>query len=137
MKSDDASYTLEFPADHRHLSDARIESTDWLKTALVGVDRCDEIIEDSAVVVTELASNVIDHSKADSIVLHIVVMPTVVVIEIGNQGAAGAVPHVSLWGVLDEGDRGRGLRIVRSICHEIEISDDGGFTLIRASIDLS
>ncbi len=133
----DATYTMDIPADHRHLSDGRIESMSWLESNLGSRARCDEIVADASVVLTELASNVIDHTDSESIALRIEVHQTVVVVEVGNQGDTGVIPDVSQWGVLEEGDRGRGLRIVRAICRDIDISQSGPTAWIRASIALS
>ncbi len=135
MGSEIASYTVKIPSGNRALSDVRIESTSWLESRLAAGARRAEVIADAAVVLTELASNVIDHTSSESIELGIEITPTDVVIEVGNHGAAGGLPDVSLWGVLEQGDRGRGLRIVRAICRDIQISGNAQFTRIRASID--
>ncbi len=132
-----ASFTTQFDADHRQLSDARQQLRAWLH----GGDRADALSDDRRldidVVVTELAANAIDHTEADDVEVVVRVGTTWATIEVTNTGPCDLVPPVERWGDLTQGDRGRGLRIVRALADDIDIMGDGHATTIRCRVRIS
>ena len=137
MGSDATHFTAKIPAAHHQLSEARVELSSWLRSKLSGRTNTEAIVSDVTVVVTELAANVVDHTTSDWITLRIEVAPTAVVIEVVGGGPVDAIPIVEHWRDLEEGDRGRGLRIVRGICDDVEVSGDAEVTTVRVSVPLS
>lgn len=83
---------------------------------------------------TELAANVIDHTDSEWVQVAIDVGDGVVIVEVTQNSSVLSVPPVECWGLLEEGDRGRGLRIVRALSRHIEISGNDVRTSITCEI---
>lgn len=132
-----ATLVRRFDADHEALSDARGEVNEWLR------DHADtEVVDETTalaldVVMTELAANVIDHTASPWVRLVVKLRPRHLMVEVANEGDMRAVPEVEQWGVLEEGHRGRGLRLVRRLGDDVDIRGDDDTTVVRWRAALS
>lgn len=122
------SFARSFTADHEVLSALRQSVSEWLADQ---VESDQALVADVAVVLTELAANVIDHTDAAEIDIDLRVGDADVTLEVANAGPVGAVPPIEQWGHLREGDRGRGLRLIAALCDEVVVSGDDLHTRIR------
>ena len=123
------SFARLAPANHAALSTLRRSASDWLAGELGS--NAGEVIADLTVVLTELAANVIDHTDSETVAVELALADDgFVTLVVANDGPVSAVPPAELWGKLDEGDRGRGLRLVKSFCDEILIGGDERHTTI-------
>ena len=129
-----SKFLRRFDADHRTLSDTRASYRAWFESDEAGVPASATTAIDTDVVVTELAANVIDHTASPWIWLEITSSPRAVTVTVSHIGPASTVPDVALWGVLEEGDRGRGLRMVRALCDQIEVDEHDEKTSIRCRL---
>lgn len=122
--------------DHVELSSLRTEVSSWLESTITEDDKA-VLIGDIGVVLTELAANAIDHTESEyvSVVLH--VDSSAVSIEVANDGDSSSIPEVVGWGSLAEGHRGRGLRLVRALCDDIELAGDERSTIVRCRFRFS
>jgi anti-sigma regulatory factor (Ser/Thr protein kinase) len=129
-----STFSQRFDADHRILSTTRSDYRAWFESAgrVTPGSTIDPI--DVDVVATELAANVIDHTDSPWVWLEITAAPTEVTVTVSHLGPASAIPDVAQWGALDEGARGRGLRMVRALCDQIEVGSEGDTTSIRCRL---
>jgi anti-sigma regulatory factor (Ser/Thr protein kinase) len=95
------------------------------------------LIGDIGLVLTELAANAIDHTESEYVGVVLQVDSSAVSIEVANDGDSRSIPDVVGWGSLAEGDRGRGLRLVRALCDDIELAGDEQMTVVRCRFQLS
>ena len=130
-------FTTRCDADHRSLSDLRGRLTSWLLTDDTGPLLPGPLVADIDVVVTELGANVIDHTGSPWLQVSVDVGLDVVVLEASHIGSVHAIPPAESWGLLQVGDRGRGLRIVRALTRHIEIVGDDHRASVRCEMDVS
>lgn len=129
-----SKFSQQFDADHRSLSNIRAAYRAWFESDETEMPASATGAIDTDVVVTELAANVIDHTDSPWVWLEITASPSTVMVTVSHIGPASKVPDVALWGVLDEGDRGRGLRVVRALCDRIEVAAHDEKTSIRCRL---
>lgn len=128
-----STFSQRFEADHRTLSTTRSDYRAWFDGDRVTSGSTIDPIE-LDVVATELAANVIDHTDSPWVWLEITAAPTEVTVTVSHLGPSSAIPDVARWGALDEGERGRGLRMVGALCDQIEVESEGDTTSIRCRI---
>ncbi len=126
--------TLRFAARHDEAAAARHELSTWLETTRPNASAVE--IGDAALILTEMVANAIDHSETEDVEVRARLGETLD-IEVANDGPVSSVPAVAQWGVLEHGDRGRGLRILHALCTTIRIEGDRSHTRIRCSYPLS
>lgn len=131
------SYSSQIPADHRQLSSARSEIGSWLETHAEPGVRTSTLAGDIEMVVSELGANVIDHTSSPWLRIEVQLEARRAVVTITNPSDAGALPPVEVWGTLEEGHRGRGLRIIRALCDTIVVTGGEELTHIRCELPLS
>lgn len=129
-----STFSQRFDAEHRRLSDIRSAYRAWFESDESDVPATASSVVDADVVVTELAANVIDHTNSPWVWLEITATRSTVTATVAHVGPASTVPDVALWGVLEEGDRGRGLRLVRALCDHVEVVAHGEKTSIRCRL---
>ena len=129
-----STFSQQFDAEHRSLSDIRSAYRAWLESDETELSASATRAVDTDVVVTELAANVIDHTDSPWVWLEITATQSTVTATVAHIGPASAVPDVALWGVLEGGDRGRGLRLIRALCDQIDVAAHGEKTSIRCQL---
>ncbi len=130
-------FTTRCSTDHRRLSDLRATATDWLRDELADRSLPEHVVVDVDVVMTELAANVIDHTVSPWVQVAVDVGLDVIAVEVTSPSSVHDVPPAECWGLLEEGDRGRGLRMVRALSRQIELTGDSERTSVRCEIALS
>jgi len=95
----------------------------------------DELVDDLRLVVSELATNVVQHTDSDTIRMTFRREPTRFVLDVDDAGALTGLEHISAPGP----DRlaGRGLSIVRAVMDDVEIVDDDGRRRLRCTRGIS
>jgi serine/threonine-protein kinase RsbW len=84
------------------------------------------VVDDLELVVSELVTNAIVHRSAGDAVAVLVMLGESIDVEVANHGSAAAVPPVGEWRVASPDEMsGRGLGIVRRLCDEAAIRQDG------------
>ena len=129
------AFSNRIGADHAELSALREEAALWLSQSLD--ESGDTTVADVSLVLTELAANVIDHTSSDSVDVELRVEDEWVTVVVLNSGPVDSVPPIDRWGELAEDLRGRGLRLIRALCDEIEVSGDDETTRICCRYPIS
>ena len=89
------------------------------------------VVEDLELVVSELATNAIVHRSSDHAVAVRVVLSESIDVEVSNHGSAAGVPPVEEWRVAPPHETsGRGLGIVRRLCDDAAIRQDGDRVIV-------
>ncbi len=127
------SLARSVPSDHASLSGLRQSVSTWLNEELGAVS----VVADTAVVLTELAANVIDHTDSPNIDVDLRLTAGHLTLHVANEGPMSEVPAVDMWGRLAEADRGRGLRLVRALCDEVLVDGDDHRTEIICRLRLA
>ena len=122
------SFARRVSADHASVSTLRRDASDWLR-AVLGPDS-GTTLEDLAVVLTELAANVVDHTDSSLVDVDVRVDGEFVTVQVTNTGPVTVVPPTGEWGHVSDGDRGRGLRLVAALSDEILVVGDEHRTTI-------
>lgn len=130
-------FTTRCDATHHELSGLRGRVTNWLRSDETDPRLTARLVADVDVVTTELVANAIDHTDSTWVQVDVDVGTDVVIVGVANLGPVHSVPPAECWGFLEEGDRGRGLRIVRALSNHIEISGDDRRTSVRCEIVIS
>lgn len=105
---------------HGELTACRHDLATWMRS-LPGLDGS-TVIADVELVLTELVANVIDHTDSTDVVVLAALDRDGLWLSVMNDSSVDGVPDPSEWGVLQEGHRGRGLRLVRALCSSIEVA---------------
>jgi anti-sigma regulatory factor (Ser/Thr protein kinase) len=129
-----ATFSKKFAASHRELSSARIELAGWLKLRTEPITPSEIVAADIEMVTSELCANVIDHTSARWIEIEVHLGTEYATITVTNPSSALEVPAVEEWGHLEEGDRGRGLRIIRALCDTVVVTGDASTTHFRCDV---
>ncbi|MFN3214863.1 MAG: ATP-binding protein [Acidimicrobiales bacterium] len=129
-----ATFSHRIDADHRTLSDLRGTLLDWLGLHCDEVPTAATTVGDIDLVVTELAANVIDHTPSPWVQVVVTAAPAALTVEVSHGGDAAGLPDPESWGTIEDGDRGRGLRIVRALCDNIGIVRSHDVTAIRCRV---
>jgi anti-sigma regulatory factor (Ser/Thr protein kinase) len=84
------------------------------------------VVDDLELVVSELVTNALTHRSADRPVTVRVVSGEAISLEVANHGSAAEIPPVESWRLASPREMsGRGLGIVRRLCDEAAIRQDG------------
>ena len=90
------------------------------------------VIEDLELVTSELVTNAIVHRSSDDPVAVHVGLSKTIEIEVGSRGSVTSVPPVDAWRVPPPQEMsGRGLGIVRRLCDEAAIRQEGEWLVVR------
>lgn len=100
---------------------------DWLRELPVD----DLEAKDLALVATELCTNAVRHG-GEVITLRARAEDAAVVLEVSDDGDGFTLPHRDDMGVNDA-ESGRGLRLVASVCDDVELERRDGITTVRAT----
>ncbi len=93
----------------------------WLDCASGTTPLSPTDVGDIDLVVTELAANVIDHTDSPWVEVTVTAAASGLTVEVLHDGDAVGLPAIDSWDRIAGGERGRGLRIVRALCQEIEV----------------
>ena len=84
------------------------------------------VVDDLELVISELVTNAIVHQRSDHAVSLRVELTESIDVEVSNYGSAAAIPSVEDWRVASPYEMsGRGLGIVRRLCDDAVIRQDG------------
>jgi anti-sigma regulatory factor (Ser/Thr protein kinase) len=124
----DAHLKLEVAARAGSVGDARHAVASFLQvSALPSV-----IVEDLALVTSELVTNALVHPiPSDHPIRVDVSVGGAVTLEVAHWGPDSALPPVATWEPAPPAEpSGRGLGIVRRLCDDVVVRQDGGWTVI-------
>lgn len=98
-------------------------------------------LDAAALVLTELAANVVDHTDSDWIDLAAAATATELVLEVSHDGDVADIPPIDTWDRIgpdtDHPDRGHGLRLIRRLTSWIEIDAADGSARVRCALPLN
>ncbi len=135
MRRTPTHYFDQIAADHSSLSDARGELDAWLRAGARPLDA--EQANDIAVIVTELAANVVDHTSAPWVEITVALADDRATIEVAHEGSANRIPGVPEWGPASGKSRGHGLRLVRALSERVAVTGDDSHAAIRCELRFS
>ncbi len=119
---------LHAPADTAELSDIRRQVRAYVAEA--GGD--DDIADDLELVVSELATNVIEHTSSPTLTIRVEKTLDDWVLDVADVDDLSILDHVELP---DRGEvTGRGLFVVASLVDDLRIVDDGDRLALRCSL---
>ena len=134
-----STYRTRILADHHAVSSTRHELDEFLRRE--GGLEDDVIRETVALVFTELAANVVDHTASTWI--GIAATPAVdgITLDVSHDGERDAIPPIESWESLEPGPddpgRGHGLRLIRRLTSTITIEELGDRVRVRCVIPIS
>ncbi len=118
---------LQAPADTAHLSDIRRRVRAYVAEAGGG----DDIAADLELVVSELATNVIEHTSSPTLTVRIEKTLDAWILDVADVDDLGILDHVALPDRREVA--GRGLFVVASLVDDLRIVDDGARHALRCS----
>jgi len=124
----DARLELEVGARARSVGDARHAVASFLEASAVP----SVIVDDLALVTSELVTNALIHPiPSDHPIRLDVSVGGAVKLEVAHWGPLYALPPVAAWQPAPPTEpSGRGLGIVRRLCDDVAVRQDGGWTVI-------
>ena len=124
----DVHLELEVGARARSVGDARHAVASFLHTSAVP----SVIVDDLALVTSELVTNALVHPiPSDHPIRLDVSVGGAVTLEVSHWGPHSALPPVATWQPAPPAEpSGRGLGIVRRLCDDVAVRQDGGWTVI-------
>ena len=128
MGSTMPAFANRIRTEHVEVSGLRHDLSAWL-TEYLGEGH-DTAVCDIGLLLTELVANVVDHTASGFADVRVALDDGTAVIEVANEGPVSAVPPVERWEALVEGSRGRGLKLIRALCEQVEVDGDADRTQI-------
>lgn len=134
-----STFSAHIAAKHEAVSATRQHLDAFLRAECPLID--DRALEAAAIVFTELAANVVDHTDSPTIGVTLHADSEELVLEIRHDGDPESIPPLDAWESFSGGDadpgRGHGLRLIHRLTSSIEIDAADGTAGVRCAIPLS
>jgi len=130
----DRHLELQVGSRARSVGDARHAVASFLQASAVPT----VIVDDLALVTSELVTNALIHPiPSDHPIRLDVSVAAAVTLEVAHWGPRSALPPVAAWHPAHPAEpSGRGLGIVRRLCDDVDVRQDGGWTVVSCGRQL-
>jgi len=125
---DHSQLELEVPARASSVGRARHAVATFLTANAVP----SVVVDDLELVISELVTNAVIHPVASEQPVRVSVrVGSGVQLDVAHHGASSALPPVEMWQLAPPTERsGRGLGIVRRLCDEVQVTQDGPWAVV-------
>jgi anti-sigma regulatory factor (Ser/Thr protein kinase) len=119
---------LQVAARARSVGEARRAVASFLSASAVP----SVVVDDIELVTSELVTNAVVHPVPSDHPIRICVsVGAAVMLEVAHHGPSTALPPVETWQMAAPAEpSGRGLGIVRRLCDEVQVSQEGGWAVV-------